>query len=347
MKTTFCSSRLCNIPGVFYPTTILSVDDDQVAIDAVIAALAGYYKTISFLDSNKALDFLTDKTGKFFRGRAISNKIDEGVLGFRKEAYNDKRFDDVLIAIIDYDMPEQSGFDVWQNVGLNDYYQSHEHSYILFTAKKYSDFQEELANEAVGKNFISKFDPNHPKYLIEAINKLSTGMFQRVGHGIANILNHDESEKTSFLNDGNFLSILNPYLQEHDICEGYLFDKQGSLMFLDNKANLSWLFVRNEQGVQNSIERARTYGAPDSVIASLKSKEMILSLYEKEDFESRKSIDWDKYLLKASVFKDEGKKLEIFEHRPSDYYYAFTDIFPEHGIDKDKILSYDDFLRQK
>ena len=347
MKTTFSASRLCNIPGVFYPTTILSVDDDKVAIDAVIAALAGHYKIISFLDPNKALEFLTDKTGKFFRGRAISNKIAEGVLGFRKEVYNNERFDDVLIAIIDYDMPGKSGFDVWQNVGANDYHQSHEHSYILFTAKKYSDFQEELANEAVGKNFISKFDPNHPKYLIEAVNKLSTAMFQRVGHGIANILNHDESEKTSFLNDGNFLPILNPYLDEHDICEGYLFDKQGSLMFLDSKANLSWLFVRNELGVQNSIERAKTYGAPESIIASLKSKEMILSLYEKEDFESRKSIDWDKYLLKASVFKDAGKELEVFEHQPSDYYYAFTNSFPEHGIDKDKILSYDAFLRQK
>lgn len=346
MKTTFCSSPLCNIPGVFYPTTILSVDDDQVAIDAVVAALAGHYKTIPFLDPNKALDFLTDKTGKFFRGRAISNKIDQGILGFRQEPYNDKRFDDVLIAIIDYDMPDKSGFDVWQNVGLNDYYHSHDHSYILFTAKKYSDFQEELANEAVGKNFISKFDPNHPKYLLEAINNLTTGMFQRVSHGIANILNQDDSEKTSFLNDGNFLSILNPYIHEHNICEGYLFDKQGSLMFLDEKANLSWLFVRNEQGVKNSIERARTFGAPESVIESLRSKEMILSLYEKEDFESRDHIDWDKYLLKAHVFKDEGKKLEVFEHRSSDYYYAFTDNFPEHGINKDKILSYDDFLRR-
>ena len=347
MKTIFYSSRLCNIPGVFYPTTVLSVDDDNIAIDAVIAALAGQYKVISFLDSNKALDFLTDKTGRFFRGRVISNKIEDGVLGFRKEVYNNQRCDDVMIAIIDYDMPAKSGFDVWQNVGLNDYRQSHEHSYILFTAKKYSDFQEELANEAIGKNFISKFDPNHPKYLIEAVNKLSTAMFQRVGHGIANMLNHDESEKTSFLNDGNFLPILNPYLDEHEICEGYLFDKQGSLMFLDSKANLSWLFVRNEQGVINSIERARTYGAPDSVLACLKSKDKILSLYEKEDFESRKSIDWNKYLLKADVFKDEGKKLEVFENRPSDYYYAFTDIFPEHGIDKDKILSYDAFLRQK
>ena len=43
MKTTFYSSRLCNIPGVFYPTTVLSVDDDKIAIDAVIAALAGQY----------------------------------------------------------------------------------------------------------------------------------------------------------------------------------------------------------------------------------------------------------------------------------------------------------------
>lgn len=346
MKTTFSSSPLCNIPGVFYPTTLLSVDDDQVAIDAVVAALAGDYKIIAFLDPNKALDFLTVKKGKFFRGRAISNKIDQGILGFRQEPYNDKRFDDVLVAIIDYDMPQKSGFDIWQNVGLNDYYHRHDHSYILFTAKKYSDFQEELANESVGKNFISKFDPNHPKYLLEAINKLATNMFQRVSHGIANILNQNESEKTSFLNDGNFLSILNPYLHDHDICEGYLFDKQGSLMFLDKKAHLSWLFVRNEQGVENSIERARTFGAPESVIESLRSKKMILSLYEKEDFESRDHIDWDKYLVNAHVFKDEGKKLEVFGHRPSDYYYAFTDDFPENGINKNKILSYDDFLRR-
>ena len=75
-----------------------------------------------------------------------------------------------------------------------------------------------------------------------------------------------------------------------------------------------------------------------------KSKQFILSLYEKEDFESRKSIDWDKYVFEATVFKDEPK-IEVYNHCPSDYYYAFTQDFPEHGIDTTKILSYDGFLK--
>ena len=117
-------------------------------------------------------------------------------------------------------------------------------------------------------------------------------------------------------------------------------------MLLDNEANLYWLFVRNDNGMVNSITRAKELGAPQSIIEDLESKKFILSLYEKADFESRAHIDWDKYLLKADFFKDEAKKLEVFNHCPSDY-YAFTQNFPEHGIDKSKILSYSDFLKRK
>lgn len=345
MTTTFYPSILCNIPAFFYPTTVLLVDDDQGAINAVNTALIEHYKTVSFLDSDEAIAYLTDKTTSFFKEIPL-NKTSDGVLNFRKKVYDDKRFQDVLISILDYEMPEKSGYDIFKHVALNDYVQNNWHSYILFTAKRYADFEEDLAEDAIGKNFISKFDPNYIKYLLEGINKLTTNIFSDVSHGTANRLTHDEHEKTSFLNDGNFLPILNSYIQEHEVCEGHLFDKQGSLMFLDKKAHLSWLIVRNETGIKNSIERAKQFGAPESVVKSLESKKMIFSLYETEDFESRNKIDWEKYLLKAQVFKDQGKQLEVFNHIPSDYYYAFTDIFPDHGIIQDKILSYEAFLNQ-
>jgi hypothetical protein len=136
-------------------------------------------------------------------------------------------------------------------------------------------------------------------------------------------------------------------MNEHHICEMYLFDKQGSCIFLDEEANLSWLFVRNETGIENSIKLAEQYHAPTSVISALKEKQVILSLYEKEDFERRKIIDWDQYLLPATVFTGDDKYITSFKLNPhSNYYYAFTNKFPDHGIEQDKILSYKAFLKQ-
>ena len=347
MLTMFSQGPLCNIPGFFYPTTILLVDDDPDFLKNISMELIKDYKTVTFSEANKAVEFLTHNGGAFFRGRSLANRADENILEYRREVYNAQRFQDILVSVIDFDMPDKSGFDVMQRVGLTDYNERRQHSYILLTAKRYADLNKELAKDSVGRNFISKHDPSHMAQLLEGINHLSTGIFQDVCHGLATMLTRDNQEKTSFLNDGNFLPLFNAYLKENNICEGYLFDKQGSLMLLDRKANLSWLFVRNEKGMENSIAMAKQYHAPTSVIEALESKNFILSLYEKEDFERRDTIDWDKYLLKALVFKDEGKSLDVFNHMSSDYYYSFTSDFPEHGIDKSKILSYAAFLSTK
>ena len=79
----------------------------------------------------------------------------------------------------------------------------------------------------------------------------------------------------------------------------------------------------------------------------------VLSLYEKEDFEKNGTIDWDRYLLPATVFESNTSFLEALpglsghgdkkDHHPK-YYYAFTSDFPEHPIDKNKLVSYKSFL---
>lgn len=162
------------------------------------------------------------------------------------------------------------------------------------------------------------------------------------------------NENNSFLFDGNFISIFDNYLKENDICEFYLFDKQGSYIFLDSDANLSWLFIRNATGMENSIILAQKYNAPKHIIDALKSKECILSLYEKSDFEQRKSINWDDYLLPASIFESDRKFLGFFSNLVSSnnsnepqYYYSFTNQFPNHGIKKENILSYKEFLKSQ
>ena len=259
------------------------------------------------------------------------------------------RFKEISINVTDYDMPHTTGIELIKTMEFQP--EIAQYSHIILTGKISDEFKEKIALLGSNGEYIGKDDPNYINKLLTLIEKRLTKIFQWYSYSPARLLSKNDSEKSSFLFDGNFAPVFNSHLKEHNICEFYLFDKQGSYLFLDDEANLSWFFVRNETGIENTIKLASRYGAPQTIIDALKTKDVILSLYEKEDFEQRKTIDWDKYLIPATVFESNDKYLSFFsdlihenDMNPK-YYYAFTDTFPNHGIDKNKILSYQTFLR--
>lgn len=353
----FNQNCLCNIPGFFYPTTVVLVDNDEEFLLKTALKLKDRYTVVTYTDAKKAYTALTRKNNKtIFSGWKTSHKI-SNILEYRDEVYNKNRFNEVLIVILEYDMRSPEKQDIIykadcfiEAVSTNDRQKSdahdyHKHNHILFTSRRLEALDEKFTENVLRKDSqITKANPRCMSELLDMINFLITHEFQYISHGVATILAKD---KTSFLNDGNFLPIFNAYLEKHKICEGYLFDSQGSLMLLDNKANIHWLFVRNEVGISGSIKKAKKWGAPTSVIKDLESKKLILSLYEEEDFERREEIDWDAYLQNPEVFEDKNKKHEVFQHVASDYYYAFTQDFPEHGMKLENIVSYESFLKNK
>ena len=353
----FNQNCLCNIPGFFYPTTVVLVDNDVESSSETALKLQEQYNVITYTDAKKAYTALTQKANQnTFTGWKTSHKI-SNTLQYRDEVYNKNRFNEVLIVVLEYDMRDSEKQDAIYKadffiyaLSTNDQKESsrhdhHKHEYILLTLRRLETLDGYFTKEVLRKDSqISKTNPSYITELLDKINFLMTDEFQTISHSVATLLVKD---KTSFLNDGNFLPILNAYLEEHKICEGYLFDSQGSLVLLDNKVNIHWLFVRNETGIRSSINKAKERGAPQSVIQALESKKFILSLYEPEDFERREKIDWDAYLIKADVFRDDNKKHEVFGYIPSDYYYAFTQNFPEHGINIESIVSYESFLKSK
>ena len=220
------------------------------------------------------------------------------------------------------------------------------------TGKASDEFKKKIAN--LNNSYIRKDEADYLDKLKTFVKERSAKIFQWYSYIPARILSRNPNENNSFLFDGNFISIFDNHLKENDICEFYLFDKQGSYIFLDSDANLSWLFIRNATGIENSIILAQKYNAPKHIIDALKSKECILSLYEKSDFEQRKSINWDDYLLPASIFESDRKFLGFFSNLVSSnnsnepqYYYSFTNQFPDHGIKKENILSYKEFLKSQ
>lgn len=336
------------MPLCLHPATTLLVDDNVKFLNNMEEYLSDYISVKTFSDPNEAINYMNNNRFTIYKDRCYyekNGKLFFDLVALRDEIYNDGRFKEILTSVIDYDMPNKNGFDLILSIGDPLVGLQH-HSYILLTGTDAETINKEFKPKE--DQTIYKFDPEYQDKTLEAIKENSIHTSQWCSSDIAMSLARDESELTSILFDGNFLPIINDYIKKNEIIELYLFDKQGSFLFLDKYGNLSWLFVRNEKGIENSIRKARELNAPDKIVDALKSKQFICSLYEKEDFDRRVSIDWDQYLLPALKFSGDRQFLDAWaDMSHSNYYYSFTKNFPDSGIDQSKILSYDDFMKQQ
>jgi CheY-like chemotaxis protein len=343
------SDLFCILPVCFHPMTVMLVDDDSDFLNQLSHQLSEHLPVISFSDPDKAIHYFEHQNSEFLKKWSLlkSKNTTNLIQDLRYEMYNENRFKNIMVSVVDYEMPNKTGFDVMKIMGESILGEMSFHSYILLTGKRFSDLDKALATTPTGKNFISKWDPNRVNQLMDSISEKSERTFQLMSYTAARQLSFDPAEKSNILFDGNILPLLNNHIQKHHICELYLFDKQGSYICLDENANLSWFFVRNDLGMQNSIQLAKQYHAPTWVIDAIQSKEMLLSLYEKEDFERIQTLDWKNYMLPAIVFNGDDRYMKFFNLEPhSNYYYAFTQDWANHSIDQKKILSYRSYLNR-
>lgn len=273
----------------------------------------------------------------------------------RNEPCNRNRFGEIILVSTDYDMPRKDGIEfikaaVFPGITL-------EHITIIFTGKISDEFKQKLNTLSLPTEYIGKKDPERFKKFLKVVEEKTSRVFQECSYKALTILSQDKKEDACFVFDKKFGEIFTSYLKKNNICEMYLFDRQGSYLFLDDAANLSWFILRSEKGMENSIQKAIEHSAPKEVVDALKTKQFVLSLYEEDDFSKfrGKEIDWSKYLHPAVVFESKINNQKALGNKASDndsnnkpkkFYYAFIKDFPESGMDKSKILSYQEFLNQ-
>ncbi len=273
----------------------------------------------------------------------------------RQEPCNRNRFGEIILVSTDYDMPGKNGIEFIKAAAFPGV--TLEHIVIILTGKISGEFKQKLNTLSLPTEYIGKHDPERIQKLLKLVDEKTSRIFQECSYKALTVLSQDSKEDACFTYDKEFGKIFTAYLKENNICEIYLFDRQGSYLFLDDNANLSWFIIRSEKGMENSIQKAIEHGAPQSVIETLKTKQCVLSLYEEDDFSKFRGeeIDWSKYLHPASVFESTINNKEVLDIKTNDnnscsepkkFYYAFIKDFPESGIDKTKIVSYKKFLRQ-
>ena len=346
MFHTFDKDSLFIMPLCYHPTTLMLVDDNINFLKKLALKLTDKWPVLSFSDADEAMGYFENKNELLFRDKCdIGGQRDGAISKLRNAVYDSNRFKEILVSIIDYDMPNKTGFDLAKNMGWTVPERMSFHSYILLTGKSLEEFDEELRQNKLAKDFINKGDKRYEEQLLEQTQYKASTIFQWGFYDLARQLAIDPNEKATIFFDGNFLPLLNKHVKEHNLCELYLFDRQGSCLFLDEEGNLSWLFVRNEKGLENSINLAEKHHAPNSIVEALKSKTMILSLYEEKDFNERKSVNWEHFLLPAQRLETNDAYTKFFKLKPNgSYYYAYTNNFPI--FNNNNILPYSEYLKQ-
>lgn len=268
------------------------------------------------------------------------DKLNFSITHVRNEPYNRHRIEEIILVSTDYDMPGKNGIEFIKTVAFPGI--TLEHVLIILTGKNSEEFKQRLNELSLPTEYIVKQEQDWVNKLLSLVNKKTSRVFQDCSRTVLRILSGDPNEEACFVFDKAFGDIFTSYLQENNICEMYLYDRQGSYLLLDENADASWFIIRSEKGMENSFQKAIEYGAPASVIEALSAGKAVLSLYEDSDFSSlykklmsielelakerekqRKEgdeaqaepeikieIDWDKYLHPACIFESKTNRLE-------------------------------------
>ncbi len=326
------------IPPFYFPTTVFFVDD---SID--------FLANLSLrLDSNLAFQLydLPETALQILNGESNSSSpvesffsrymhadyltqshhvIDINLDKVHREVYNDARFEQVSVVVVDYDMPSINGLEFCRRI------KNPAIKKILLTGKADEKIAVQAFNQGLIDRFILKQESNVSTILNQSIVELQHLYFRQVERVLADALSIG---KHAFLRDSAFVEKFREICAEQKIVEFYLCcDPEGMLM-VDERGGSFLLLIPNDDELQGEYEIAFEQGAPDELLDVLKSGRVIPYFWQTGGHWAPDCTDWRKFLYPATEFKGESR------------WYAYT-IIPSPPLHRlGKALPYRSFLNE-
>jgi CheY-like chemotaxis protein len=325
------------MPICYFPTTVYFVDDDIAFLDQLKIRLKRQLIIKTESDPVVALNFFNNEYHQnaywsrcFTKTKLVFGKPQELILDvsvITNEVYNRKRFEETANIVVDYAMPGLTGLELCKQVKRTDHMINPVLKLTFLTGKMDSAFDVHEYIDA----FYRKSDPTEK--LIQKMLSNERVFFEDASLGVMHHLVNDPTNRTVCLIDKVFIAFLKKLMADHNIVEHFLLDKQASFLMLDRFANLSWFLIRNDRGMNQSIEWAKQHSAPQGVIHALERREKLLYIPDEKQFKAD-SVDWNDYLHPIQVLEGQEK-----------FYHAFVTDLKHHNIDRSRILSFDEYLK--
>ncbi|HVV69649.1 MAG TPA: hypothetical protein VHE99_11575 [Gammaproteobacteria bacterium] len=325
------------LPCLYYPTTAVIIDDDEIFLKNTALELDSdiHYKT--YQDPLRALNDLKKlKSQNKLLSHAITLNTDDSLEGGQypmnlnissifKEAYNKNPYEEVSVVVVDYSMPQMNGAHLLEQL-VDIPIQK-----ITLTGQADEAFAVKLFNDGIIDKFIPKGSQSLKKTLNESIQDLRKKYF----HGLSDIILKSLSLQSEFyFFDPAFIKFFNHILAGISIPSYYLIETSGSFLILDHNASPTWLLVRSEDETLEFAQQAEAEGAPMEIVNPIKNGEKISYFNDFDEYVDATQGHWEKYLYPAKELLGEKK-----------YRYALANNLPGFPLNKDKILSFNEYLK--
>lgn len=292
-----------------YPTTAIAIDDDSHFLE-ILTHHTGITNCIPYTDPQYAIASLNPQNSfQRIQSRLLKTIIppeqevpeDQVILcnlhGLHKEIYNEKRFTDVSVLIVDYYMDGINGIEVCQALA------NHPVKKILLTSGK---DKEQIAIDAFNKGiihrFISKASPDFINQLKNSVAQLKEAYFRDLSLSLSHYL---PTVQTAFLQNEAYISLFENIKNQFNAIEYYLLDTNGSTLFINRDGHPTWLVIKQESELNDFEVIARDQEASENLLKRIANREAIPFFFTPDDYQYL-ADEWDQFIYPAYRFSQSG-----------------------------------------
>jgi len=318
------------IPPFYFPTTVIFVDDSKDFLTNLSLQLDSNLAFQLFDSPAEALQLLNGANGRptlmerfFSRYRSTEDTphshhvIDVNLDRIHREVYNEFRFEQVSVAVVDYDMPSIDGLEFCRHI-IDPAIKK-----VLLTGKADEKIAVHAFNQGIIDRFILKQDKDVIYTLNQAICDLQRAYFSQTERMLTEAL---AIGRHAFLRDALFAGRFREICEDLSIVEFYLCSEPDGMLLLDAGGASTLLMVSNEEGLRSQYEIAFEQGAPQELLNVLKSGEVLPYFWKTGGYYRPDSPAWRPFLYPATEFKGEQWQCYALIRDPQPYRTAL--VFP-------------------
>ncbi len=325
-----------HIPVSFFPTSVLIIDDNRRFLKNISLQLDENCAYLLFDNPQKAMEHLEniDETHTLLDNYSSINlehygtdnqySVNIELASIHKQIYNQKRFEEVSVVVVDYAMPAMNGIEFCEKL------YNRRVKKIMLTAEADYQIAVEAFNNGIIDKFILKSDFNLKKTLNESILELQKKFFYELTESISHSI---EKEPGYCLTDPEVSRLFEKICEENAIIEHHLLNSSGDLLLLDAYGKPSWFIIKIKSELEMYYDIAIDTEAPKNVCEQIERGEKIPFFPTFERLHKVIGNNWENHLYPATAIT--GKET---------YYYAFLPEIREEILNEDLVFSYQDYL---
>lgn len=321
------------IPPFRFPTTIAFVDDSpaflanlSLQLDSQMAFRLFHspFAALVALNAASSVPPMVERFFSLYRQRGdqsyARHVIDVSLDMIHREVHNERRFEQVSVVVVDYDMPEIDGLEFCRSL------KNPAIKKILLTGKADEQVAVRAFNERTIDRFIRKHDDDVMTVLNRTIGELQQEHFDQIEQMLSDAL---AVGSHLFLFDPEFARRFEEIRRELGIVEHYLSCAPDGILMLNAGGTAHLLIVQTEEMIQGQYEIAYDQAAPEGLLEQLRSGRALPYFWKTAGNYSPIYDDWQACLHPATEFRGRDCYLYSLVKNPGafnlKYVYPYND----------------------